>query len=358
MVGADAVKSIVLSQSTINGIYHAPQLLSDNGYFSLVFSVRRSPSDKRIVLKFFVDANGDPYRRAAFDREGRLLWGTLRGEDRFVQLVDPPSVLHFSIPLPTGTPLALQLPFLAFEWMNGGDAEGLAATPIQSAQDLLGRLACFREMVRSVARLHVLRCFHRDLKPGNFLFANTSSGRQVKLSDFGTIRPSDGTPPIQTEYRDPVGDRRYSAPELFSGVDVPHDWHRAADVYSLGAILFELLSTQQFISATFGTVGDAILFSQHMKSVPESNRLSILHGFLDGDKHTLPKLRAINPLIPRCIAVRLDEILAMLTEFDYRKRTVDLGRIVRLLDICRLVLKNELRHQEHLGRRRVTGRMP
>jgi serine/threonine protein kinase len=354
---AEALKSIVLSQGTINGVYHSPQLLSEAGHFSRVFSARRVPGNKRVVLKFFVDSNGDAYRRLAFEREGRLLWGLLRGEDRFVQLVDEPSVFVFQIPLPSGTPYEIHLPFLAFEWMNGGDAEELAATPIQTPHDVLGRISCFREMVRGVNRLHKLNCFHRDLKPGNFLFENTSTGRQVKLSDFGTIRFLNKAPPLKVEYRDPVGDLRYSAPELFSGVDIPEEWNRAADVYSLGAILFELLTTQQLISTTFGSVGDALGFAQHMKVVQPMNRLSVFHGYLDGHGYTLPKIRMINRLVPRCIDNRLDLLIGGMIEFDYRKRMLDLERIIRLLDICQLILKNELRDQERLGRRRSAGRL-
>ena len=294
----------------------------------------------------------------AFDREGTLLWNVLRGEDRFVQLVDVPTTLPFSIPLPGGTQIALQLPFLAFEWMNGGDAESLASQPMQTIQDLIGRIECFRDMVRCVARLHRLNCFHRDLKPGNFLFENSFAGREVKLSDFGTIRLCDGSPPLALEYRDPVGDLRYAAPELFSGVDIPQQWNRTADIFSLGAILFELLTGDQLISATFGDVAQALLFQQHLKARPAKDRLTLFEGFLDQHGHSLPRVRSVNPLIPRSIDRYLDDLVCSLAEFDFRKRTVDLGSVVRVLDICRLVLRNEQKVQERLGRRRAAGRTP
>jgi serine/threonine protein kinase len=341
----------VLGQSTINGIYHSPELLSEAGYFSAVFNAKRAPGGKRVVLKFFVDTTGDAYRRHAFDREGRLLSGILKGEERFVQLVDPPAILQVEAKLQNGKPLILQLPFLAFERMNGGDIEQLAGTPLQTPQEALLRLVWFREMVRSVNRLHFLNCFHRDLKPGNFLFDNTPSCREVKLSDFGTIRLCDGSPTLLSEYRGRVGDLRYSAPELLSGVAIPQEWHRLADVYSLGAILFELMTCRQLIETTFGDVSRAILFTQHMTTVPVVNRLTAFHGFLESNGYTIPEMRAVNPLIPRCIAPKLDDILSAMVEFDYRRRAADLSRIVRLLDICRLVLSNEQRSQTRLARR-------
>jgi serine/threonine protein kinase len=199
---------------------------------------------------------------------------------------------------------------------------------------------------------------HRDLKPGNFLFENTPSGRDVKLSDFGTIRFCDGSPPLALEYRDPVGDLRYAAPEFFSGVDIPQQWNRTADLFSLGAILFEFLTGQQLISATFGNVTQALLFQQYLKARPAKDRLAIFNGFLDQHGYSLPKVRAANPFVPRSIDRYLDDLVCHLAEFDYRKRTIDLGSVVRVLDICRIILRNEHKVQERLGRRRVAGRTP
>lgn len=361
MVNADLLKTIVLQHNTINGRYSSPEVLSEDGVFSVVFRARRTQDDRRVVLKFFVNATGDPYRRIAFDREGAVLSGVLKGEDRFVQLVDPPSELRATLQFTQGSATGsfeVQLPFLVFEWMNGGNAEDLAATPIQTASDVLGRLVCFREMTRAVTRLHNLDCFHRDLKPGNFLFENTPAQQNVKLSDFGTIRFAQGGGPILPAYTAPVGDRRYAAPELFSGVDVPHAWYRAADTYSLGAILFELLTNQQLIAFLFRPTGSASQFSQHMLAVPEAGRLSVFHAFLDAQRNAAPKLRAICPLIPRCVAGRLDELLASLTAFDYRQRTTDLPQVVRLIDICRLILSNEIRQQSRLRQRRATASTP
>jgi serine/threonine protein kinase len=242
--------------------------------------------------------------------------------------------------------------------MNGGDAERLAATPLQTVQELVSRLVCFREMVRCVARLHFKNCFHRDLKPGNFLFENSPGQREVKLSDFGTIRFCDGSPTLAGEYRTPVGDLRYAAPELFSGVDIPQGWNRAADLYSLGCILFELITSRQLIEFTFGDANNALDFAAHLMARSAQDRLGIFHGFLEQHGHALPNVRTINPLIPKCVAGYLDDLLAELTAFDYRARRVELTSAVRVLDICRIVLTNEQRYQERLGRRRNAGRIP
>lgn len=347
----------MLGQSTI-GSYHSIEFLSNAGHFSVVFLARRGPGNGKAVLKFFVDPSSDPYRHLAFVREGNLLWGALRGEDRFVQLLDAPATLDVPVPLPTGGSITLRFPYLAFQWMNGGDAESLVASPLKGHQDLIRRLDCFKEMVRAVARLHFKNCFHRDLKPGNFLFENAPNGRLVRLGDFGTVRFADGTPALLSEYTGPVGDLRYSAPELYSGVDIPQHWYRAADVYSLGAILFELLTQQQIIAWTFGSVQRALDFHQCMTTIQPTQRLQRYDAFLDSHGHSAPKLRAVTRAIPKCVAPRLDELVAVLTDFDYRNRTIDLGQVIRSLDICKLVLANEARQAERRQLRRVAQGAP
>lgn len=99
---------------------------------------------------------------------------------------------------------------------------------------------------------------HRDLKPENILI--TSEGT-VKLTDFGICRVSSLTTSTRQHYqrtRSFVGTSYYSAPEQypdpFDGNLPPID-HRA-DIYSLGCIIYELLTTQTpFVHDDPGIVG-------------------------------------------------------------------------------------------------------
>ena len=99
---------------------------------------------------------------------------------------------------------------------------------------------------------------HRDLKPENILI--TSDGT-VKLTDFGICRVSSLTTSTRQHYqrtRSFVGTSYYSAPEQypdpFDGNLPPID-HRA-DIYSLGCIIYELLTTQTpFVHDDPGIVG-------------------------------------------------------------------------------------------------------
>src|SRR5262249_6083495 len=85
---------------------------------------------------------------------------------------------------------------------------------------------------------------HRDLKPSNVLLqANDSPDVSLdtpKITDFGLAKLllEDGT--VQTRSGDIVGTPAYMAPEQAEGRT--RDIGTAADVYALGAILYELLA--------------------------------------------------------------------------------------------------------------------
>jgi serine/threonine protein kinase len=351
VVPPNALKDIVLAQGTVNDRYGSVQLLSSAGNFSVVFRARCLTSGDLAALKFLAQTSDSRYRQECFEREGSLLWGPLRGEPRFVQLMEAPAVGKFVVTLSNGATVTLELPFLALEWMNAGDASSYSTAMPRTHRETLTRLECFREMVRAVHRLHNLNGYHRDLKPGNFLISNTSSGRVVKLGDFGTARIVDGSAPLLSAYHGPVGDRRYCAPELFSGVDVPPGWYRAADLFSIGAILFEFLTAQLFVSFTFKSIRDLVLFQQHLLAVPTENRLTVFNGVINTMKSSVPSVGVINPDLPRCAVPFLDDLVSEMTALDYRKRTITFDRVLRLVDIARLVVANETKYKERIARR-------
>lgn len=347
---AAALKQLVLSQGVINGKYKDVALLSEDGAFSIVFKATVVRNGRRAALKFFLESR-DPRRLAYFEREGKLLNGPLKGEQRIVQLLDDPAILQVPVTA-ASTTFSVELPYLVLEWMDGGSASSLCRKPPHDRLSLLDRLECFREMVRCVRRLHGLSCYHRDLKPENFLLRHSPSARIVKLSDLGTARMLGSGPALQPDYTLPLGDLRYAAPELVSGVDVPHDWLGAADIYALGAILFELCTGQELIAWTFGDAREIGRFLQLMLNVPETKRLDVFHGFISSRRAPLPSLQHVNPLLPKCGLDRLSHLVIEMTNPDYRQRGIQFNSIMNQLDIMRLMLRNEAKFLARLARRR------
>jgi serine/threonine protein kinase len=145
-------------------------------------------------------------------------------------------------------------PFLALEYVSGGTlAETLAGAPLapRVAADLAQTLA------GAVGAAHAHGIVHRDLKPANILlestqssvhgprsYANRLGGRDgtlgtPKVTDFGLARRID-TDTGQTQSGAILGTPDYMSPEQAEGRN--KEVGPPADVYALGAILYEMLT--------------------------------------------------------------------------------------------------------------------
>jgi tetratricopeptide (TPR) repeat protein len=123
------------------------------------------------------------------------------------------------------------LPYFSLEYCGGGSlADRLDGTPWQAspAAELVQKLS------RAMVAAHAAGIVHRDLKPANVLL--TADGTP-KVTDFGLAKRLDQEGRTQTGAI--VGTPSYMAPEQASG---EKSVGPGADVYALGAILYELLT--------------------------------------------------------------------------------------------------------------------
>lgn len=159
-------------------------------------------------------------------------------------------------------------PWFAMEFVDGQDLrkerKALAALPASERFTRIRHL--FVQLCRALAYIHGAGLVHRDLKPSNVLIKPDGT---LKLTDFGIARdlmdPQHLTAPGQF-----LGTVTHIAPEQIQGLPVDH----RADLYSLGVLLYELLTGQRPFVAN-DSLGYAYLHAYRTPTPPRSLDLDI-----------------------------------------------------------------------------------
>jgi non-specific serine/threonine protein kinase/serine/threonine-protein kinase len=123
------------------------------------------------------------------------------------------------------------------------DGQPITAWCDGQLSDTRARLALFCAVCRGVQHAHQKGIIHRDLKPSNVLVTADTGGPAVKIIDFGIAKALtvalDGTADM-TLVGQVLGSPDYMSPERMEGEGGDVDIR--SDVYSLGVLLYELLS--------------------------------------------------------------------------------------------------------------------
>jgi tetratricopeptide (TPR) repeat protein/tRNA A-37 threonylcarbamoyl transferase component Bud32 len=187
------------------------------GGMGVVYKARHVKLDRVVALKMIL-AGGQA------SRQDHIRFLT---EARAVAAIHHPGIIQvYEIAIHDG------LPYFAMEFCEGGSlASRLSGTPLppREAAHLVEQIA------RAVQAAHDKGIVHRDLKPGNALL---DAAGQPKVTDFGLARKIEGGSGL-THTGAVLGTPSYMAPEQARGsktVGVP------ADVYALGAVLYECLT--------------------------------------------------------------------------------------------------------------------
>ncbi len=200
--------------------YKLVQLL-DRGGMGTVYLAEREDFEKRVALKLIrrgLDVDDVFVRR--FQNERQIL----------ARLEHP----HIAQLLDGGT-TDDRLPYFVMEYVEGEPIDRYCKARRPSVDE---RLELFGKVCSAVQFAHRNLVIHRDLKPGNILI--TADG-EPKLLDFGVAKLlDDGLAAENVDTKSGQGPMtpRYASPEQLRGEPVT----TASDVYSLGVLLYELLT--------------------------------------------------------------------------------------------------------------------
>ena len=202
-----------------------------SGGMGTVYLAEQSSPKREVALKVLHGGFSGGALRKRFEREAQIL-GQLR-HPNIAQIHEAGSATFGG-----GEGTSRRVSYFAMEYVPG------AATITQYAKasklDLRQRLKLLGDVCEAVHHGHQRGIVHRDLKPGNILVDD--AGRP-KIIDFGVARVTDSdiaATTMQTDVGQLVGTLAYMSPEQCAAD--PREIHTPSDVYSLGVVLYELLT--------------------------------------------------------------------------------------------------------------------
>jgi serine/threonine-protein kinase len=287
------------------GKYRVERTLGVGG-MGVVVAAHHIHLDERVAIKFLLPEvavqGGEPVAR--FMREGRAA-AKIRSEH--VARVSDVGALE------DGTP------FLVMEYLEGRDlSQVLDEGGPLTADDALDYVL---QACEALAEAHALGIVHRDLKPANLFLASRADGSPcVKVLDFGIskMRDKEGFRGDMTRTKATLGSPLYMSPEqLVSTGDVD----ARADLWSIGVILFELLSGKLPYEAE--TMPQ--LVAQVLQNAPRRLR-SLVPGISEGLDEAV--MRCLQPATMRY--QNIGEMAEAFAPFAPARSQISIQRVSRL----------------------------
>lgn len=267
--GAEIVGSMRAAQSTdclgtLVGRYKLLQELGEGGFGIVYLAEQTEPVRRRVALKILKPGMDTKEVVARFEVERQAL--ALMNHPHIARVLD-------------GGATSEGRPYFVMELVKGQPITDYCK---ENSLDTRQRLQLFVAVAQAVQHAHHKGIIHRDIKPSNVLVTRQEGKPIPKVIDFGIAKAihqnlTDKT--LVTRFGQLIGTPQYISPEQseISGMDVD----TRSDIYSLGALLYELLTgsppfaPDRFRSASFAEV---IRIIRDEQPPCPSQRLSTLHG--------------------------------------------------------------------------------
>jgi serine/threonine protein kinase/tetratricopeptide (TPR) repeat protein len=279
--------------------YRITRKLGEGG-MGVVFEARDERLDRLVAIKRLRSVSGDTVLRERLSREARVAAGVSHPNIcQVFELGEDQGELYIVMELLTGSTLA----------------ERITRGPLPLSEALQITLS----VLSALEVIHGRGVVHRDLKPSNIFL--TAHG--PKLLDFGVARPLSGLAddPTLTAPGTILGTPRYLAPELLGAEPASP----AADIFALGAILFEMLTGKHAFAG--------------------SSVLEVAHAVMHEQPPPLaggPDVVAVDRIIQRALAKRAadrhPDAAAMAREIREALTLIDTGPAPRVRTMTRLIV--------------------
>ena len=268
----------------ISGKYKVLERLGSGGMAS-VYLCEHKVMQRPVALKVLPSIGGDdPSTLARFHREARAVAQLHHPNIVGAHDIDQYGKLHF----------------LVMEYIDGTDLEDFVA--FHGRMDPLRAANYVRQAAQGLQHAHEAGLVHRDIKPSNLLVDRSGT---VKVLDLGLARFAQDDADLLTQRSDRevmLGTLDYMAPEQ---VRDSHDVDIRADIYSLGATFYYLLTAR----GLFGEATPAQKLAAHQYSQPvpiRGLRADLPEGLAQIVDRMLEKDRALRYQTPAEVVEALD----------------------------------------------------
>ena len=231
--------------TVLGGRYEIEEVLAQGG-MAIVYVARHRTLNTRVAVKVL---------SAALERN-KVLRERFYREAKATQKLAHPNIIEIMDHGQTEE----GLPYLVMELLRG---ENMADAIARGKMAPSLALPIAVQIARALSRAHDLDVIHRDLKPENVFLCPGDDGETVaKLLDFGIARSLRDARITATG--EVFGTPQYMAPERIVSIDAGP----SADLYSLGVMMFEMLSGR----LPFETQDVTSMFMHHMNKTPPTLR--------------------------------------------------------------------------------------
>ncbi len=211
---------------SVIGRYRLLEQIGEGGFGAVFMAEQREPVQRLVAVKIIKLGMDTKSVIARFEAERQAL--ALMDHPNIAKVLDAGAT-------PEGRP------YFVMELVKG---EPITQYCDQNGLNITERLELFAQVCRAVQHAHSKGIIHRDLKPTNVLVGVQDGRARARVIDFGIAKATDRRlteKTLFTEFRQLIGTPEYMSPEQASGgVDID----TRTDVYSLGVLLYELLTGQ------------------------------------------------------------------------------------------------------------------
>ncbi len=210
---------------TTVGPYKLLEPIGEGGMGTVYMAQQVEPVKRRVAIKLIKQGMDSKQVIARFEAERQAL-----------AVMDHPNIAKV---LDAGTAESGQ-PYFVMELVKG---KPITQFCDEQKLDIENRLKLFQQICHAVQHAHQKGIIHRDLKPSNVLVAMYDDRPVPKVIDFGVAKATGEElteKTMFTQFGQIVGTLEYMSPEQaqFNQLDID----TRSDVYSLGAVLYELLA--------------------------------------------------------------------------------------------------------------------